>query len=204
MIEDLLKEQRSRTDAAPLAYFYCSRDVAEPERAKPEEIMRSVLEQVASNTAELPIREPVVTAYKLKKKENRGLPPKEPLNLEEATDLLLSIFKENPATIVLDALDEVDPDERWQLLESLDKIITESDSLVRIFVSSRNDGDLVCHLENSPNIFIQASHNSLDIQRYVHEQVAKAIRQKRIRRGNVSSELKEQIVNTLIDGAQGM
>lgn len=178
--------------------------MAEPERAKPEEIIRSILEQVASNTAELPIREPVVTMYKLKKKENRGLPPKEPLSLEEARDLLLGVFRDNPATIVIDALDECDSDERYKLLEALDTIITESASLVRIFVSSRNDGDLVCHLENSPNIFIQASDNSLDIKRYVHEQVTKAIKQKRIRRGNVSLEMQEQIINTLIDGAQGM
>ncbi|CZR60508.1 related to vegetatible incompatibility protein HET-E-1 [Phialocephala subalpina] len=204
VVEDFHQEQSGNPSAAPIAYFYCSRDAGESERANPEEIMRSILEQVASNTANLPIREPVVGIYKQKKRENRGLPPKEPLTLDETTDILLKIFEENPVTIVIDALDECDPDERHKLLEALDTIISESASLVRVFVSSRNDGDIVCQLEESPNIFIRASDNSADIARYVQEQVSEAIKKKRMIKGKVSPEMKERIVTTLIDGAQGM
>lgn len=166
--------------------------------------MRSILEQVASDTAELPIREPVVEIYKEKKRENRGSPPKEPLTLDETIVILLKIFEENPVTIVIDALDECDPDERYKLLTALDKIITESASLVRVFVSSRNDGDIVCQLEDSPNIFIRASDNSADIARYVQDQVSEAIKKKRMAKGKVSPEMKERIISTLIEGAQGM
>jgi hypothetical protein len=162
------------------------------------------LEQVSSNTAELPIREPVVKIYKQKKKENRALPPKEPLTLDETTDIPLKIFEENPVTIVIDALDGCDPGERHNLLSALDTIITESASLVHVFVSSRNDGDIVCQLEESPNIFIRASDNSADIARYVHDQVSEATRKKRMARGKVSPETKELIISTLIEGAQGM
>ena len=162
------------------------------------------MEQVSSNTAELPIREPVVKLYKQKKKENRDLPPKEPLTLNETTNILLKIFEENPVTIVIDALDECDPGERHNLLSALDTIIKESASLVHVFVSSRNDGDIVCQLEESPNIFIRASDNSADIARYVHDQVSEAIRKKRMARGKVSPETKELIISTLIEGAQGM
>ncbi|KAF8865087.1 hypothetical protein BDZ45DRAFT_580955, partial [Acephala macrosclerotiorum] len=204
VIEDIRQEQSGNLNAAPLAYFYCSRDAGEPERANPEEIMRSILEQVASNTAELPIREPVVEIYKEKKRENRGLPPKEPLTLGETIDSLLKIFEENPVTIVIDALDECDPDERHKLLSALDTIITESASLVRVFVSSRNDGDIVCQLEESPNIFIRASDNSADIARYVQDKVSEAIMRKRMVKGKVSLEMKERIISTLIAGAQGM
>lgn len=166
--------------------------------------MRSILEQVSSNTAELPIRKQVVEVYKEKKRENRGLPPKEPLNLGETIDILLKIFEENPATIIIDALDECDPDERHKLLSTLDTIIIKSASLVRVFVSSRNDGDIVCQLEESPNIFIRASNNSGDIARYVHDQVSHAIKKKRITKGKVSPEMKERIISTLIEGAQGI
>lgn len=84
--------------------------------------------------------------------------------MEETADVLLELFKENPATIVIDALDEYNPNERHNLLSAMDTIITESASLVRVFVSSRNDGDIVCQLEESPNIFIRASDNSADIE----------------------------------------
>jgi hypothetical protein len=113
-------------------------------------------------------------------------------------------LKKNPATIIIDALDECDPEERYNWLSALDTIVSQSASLIRLFVSSRNDGDIVCQLEESPNIFIRASDNFTDIARYVQEEVSKAIKQKRIVRGNVSPETKQLIIETLITGSQGM
>jgi hypothetical protein len=204
VIEDLHHEQSQNPNAAPIAYFYCSRDSAEPERASPEEIMRCIVEQVASNTADLPVREPLVAVYKQKKRESHGRPLGDRLTLNETTDILLQIFEENPATIVIDGLDECDPTERHMLLSTLDDIITESASLVRVFVSSRNDGDIVCQLQKSPNIFIRASDNSADITKYVQDRVSEAINKRRMARGSISPEMKERIISTLINGAQGM
>jgi len=190
---------------ARIAYFYCARNTAEPERASPEEILRCILLQLSSMTAKLPIKEPVHKAYnnKVGESEESGQQP-EHLTLEEATDILLEILQESPATIIIDALDECDPGERHNLLSALDTIITESASLVRVFVSSRDDGDIVCQLTASPNVFIRASDNSADVKRYVHTEVDAAIKKKRIIRGNVSPEMKQMIINTLVEGAQGM
>jgi len=126
------------------------------------------------------------------------------LSIEETLTLLLELFKENPATIVIDALDECDPEERHNLLSALDTIIIESASLVHVFVSSRNDGDIVCQLEESPNIFIRASDNAVDIESYVNYQVTEAIKKKRLIRGKDSPEIQKQIIDALIEGAQGM
>jgi hypothetical protein len=52
------------------------------------------------------------------------------------------------------------------LLSVLNKIIVESKSTVRVFDSSGDDGDIVCRLENSPSLFIQAGDDSADISRY--------------------------------------
>ncbi|KAF4629419.1 hypothetical protein G7Y89_g8726 [Cudoniella acicularis] len=203
VIEQLRQEQLNQPNAAPIAYFYCSRNPAEYERSSPEEVMRSLLEQIFSDTTKLPIREPVVRVYKEKKDEEKGKRP-QPLDLEEITRILVEIFKDNPATIVIDTLDECDPDQRHNLLSALDIIITESASLIRVFVSTRNDGDIVCQLENSSNIFIRASDNSADIEKYVTGQVFEAIKKKRMARGKVSKELEQQIIDTLIGKAQGM
>lgn len=96
----------------------------------------------------------MVNLYKQKVKDSLGLPPTDPLTLDETIQLLLEIFELNPVTIVIDALDECNPSERYHLLSALDITFTDSGSLVKVFVSSRNDGDIVCRLENSPNIFI--------------------------------------------------
>lgn len=202
-IELLTQESSANPEPAPFAYFYCSRNTAEPERAIPDEILRCILEQLSSSDVSEPIREPVVRKYKEKKMEAKGRNP-EKLMLDETVDVILALLETNPATIVIDALDECDPHQRGELLDALSTIIRDSASLVKVFVSSRDDGDIVCQLADLPNVFIQASDNKADIERFVRTQVAEAIQKKRLIRGNVSEQLKGQIIETLIDGAQGM
>ena len=202
-IELLTQESSANSEAAPFAYFYCSRNTAEPERAMPDEILRCVLEQLSSSEVSEPIREPVVRKYTEKKTEAKGRNP-EKLVLDETVDTILALLETNPATIVIDALDECDPGSRGELLDALDTIICESASLVKVFVSSRDDGDIVCRLANSPNVYIRASDNKVDIERFVRTQVTEAIKKKRLIKGNVSEQLKSQIIKTLINEAQGM
>ncbi|ATZ54933.1 hypothetical protein BCIN_11g02450 [Botrytis cinerea B05.10] len=208
VIESLCQEASSMGTAAPVAYFYCSRNTAEPERANPEEVLRSILEQVSSNTANLPIRKPVVEVYKNLKKDNRGLPPQERLSLDETTEVLLEILQVDPFYVVIDALDECNPNERFNLIESLKTIIDESANVVKVFISSRRDYDIVSQLEESPCISIQPSHISKDIEDYVKKEVSEAIEKKKIVKGKLmpkeKKEIEQKITQVLIEGSQGM
>src|SRR5205085_3355811 len=125
--------------------------------SNPDEILRSILKQLSCSTPDLPIRAPVAKAYTEKKEEaeiNGGEPGK--LTLEESVELILALLENNPATIIVDALDECDAARRHELLMALDKIIQESTNLVKVFVSSRDDHDIVCRLAHSTNVFIRA------------------------------------------------
>jgi hypothetical protein len=203
VIEHIRLEISRNRQPAPISYFYCARNAAEPERQDPDEIMRSILEQLSSSEADLPIRSPVIEAYKEKKREAKGR-SLEKLTLSETVKLILDLLDDNPATIVIDALDECDPARRDELLGALYMIIQESASLVKVFVSSRDDGDIVYRLAGSPNVFIQANDNKVDIEQFVRIKVAQAIKSKRLIKGGVSRQLESRIVKTLIDGAQGM
>jgi hypothetical protein len=75
---------------------------------------------------------------------------------------------------------------------------------VKIFVSSRDDNDIVCQLTLSPNVFIRADDNGEDIKHFVDSEVDQSIRNKRLLSGKVSDELRSQIKITLTQGAQGM
>lgn len=165
--------------------------------------MRSILEQLSSSDASLPIRAPVVTIYKEKEKEAKGRPI-EPLTLEETVDVTLEILEDNPATIIIDALDECDPSRRQDLLIALSRLIQNSASLLKVFVSSRDDHDIVHRLANSPNLYINASDNEKDIQDYVRIQVDKAIEEEKLLCGDVSEPLKGHIIHTLTSKAKGM
>lgn len=205
VIEYLSKEISTNTTSTPIAYFYCARSAAELERANPDEIMRCILKQLSCSKSDLPIREPVAKRYKEIKEEasDEGCEPAK-WTVKECVELILGLLESNPATIIIDALDECDPSRRHELLSAFEKIIQNSANVIKIFVSSRDDNDIVCRLANSPNVFIRASDNGEDIVRFVRTQVDQSIVDKRLLSGNVSDELQNRIITNLIKGAQGM
>ena len=60
------------------------------------------------------------------------------------------------------------------------------------------------HLEGSRNISISVEKNSADITRFVKSEVQRLISKRLLLDGNVSKNLKARILETLINGAQGM
>ena len=167
--------------------------------------MRSILKQLSCATLQRPVREPVAGTYKRKKEDadNEGREPTK-LTLQECVELVLALLETNPATIIIDALDECDPSRRHELLLALDKIREESASLVKVFLSSRDDQDIVCRLNHSPDVFIHATNNYKDIESFIHLQVNQSIENKTLLSGKVTEELKSRIISSLIEGAQGM
>jgi hypothetical protein len=205
VIEHLRQESSSSSTQVPLAYFYCIRNAAEPQRADPIEILLSIVKQLSSAEADLPIRMPTVEAFKLKEKEAQkdGSNPSR-LGMDECVKLIVALLETNPAVIVIDALDECDPIRRHELFQALDNIIQRSASIIQVFVSSRDDTDIFCRLARSSNVFIQAKDNGEDIARFIEVEVSNAISDKRLLYGSVSGELENEIKWKLEEGAQGM
>jgi hypothetical protein len=190
-------------NSIPMAFFYCARDPVEPKRADPVEIMNRILEQLASPSNGRPFLEPVTVRYATRKNWAENEPP-ESLELNESVQTILELHEDNPATIVIDALDECDPQDQQLLLRQLDYLIQKSTRLLKIFVSSRDDQDIVNYLENSPNIYISTRDNWEDIERYVGSQINIAIEQGSLLGGDVPLMLKEDIIESLISQANGM
>jgi len=195
--------QNRGIDEGGLAYFYCARSANEPERADPVELMRCLVEQMSCLSEDEPIQTPVVKAYKDRKKEARGRKP-EKLGIEECVDVMLELLQLNPVTLIVDGLDDCNPARRQDLLDAFQRLITDSDNVVKIFISSRDDHDLVHRLSQTRNLYIRASDNSGDIESFVTSRVKEAIDKGRILCGNVPHDLKIIIVETLIGKAEAM
>lgn len=106
--------------------------------------------------------------------------------------------------IVIDALDECEKSTRHLLLQVLQYILNNSVGQVKVFVTSRDDDDIVLHLDGSPNVYIKPNDNSNDINNFIETEIERCISEKKLLRGSVTPELKELIISTLIDGAHGM
>lgn len=200
LVIDHLQEATSR-GPEPLAYFYCVRNPAELERANVEEILYSILRQLLSQAPSLAAWELVQHKHGELKREYGSQPRK--LTLDESKDSILDMIKIYPSmTIIIDALDECDPKTRPLLLEALKDITSRSPA--KILISSRDDNDLDSQTSESLHLHIRDTDNSDDIKQYICYQVEESIRNKILLRGKISAELKQHIVTTLTEGAQGM
>lgn len=198
VIDDFLHQLQTVSDEG-FGYFYCDRH--EADRQDPDAIFRAILKQL-SHVKTGCIHPHVLEHYRASKRE--GFPSGE-LAIGESTDLIIKLLHVySKSTIVIDALDECDINRREDLLESLQKILTLAPNLVKIFVSSRDDKDITRQYSALPNLYIQAKDNVHDINAYVDYKIDESIRKRKLLNGKLSPELKELIVRTIQNGANGM
>ncbi|KFY32484.1 hypothetical protein V493_00153, partial [Pseudogymnoascus sp. VKM F-4281 (FW-2241)] len=202
VIEDAMQAFRAGQSPPP-AFFYCSRNTAEPARSNPDAIIASIVRQLSCLQPEFPLLGPVIATYR--KREAEGF-ASGPLRIDESTALIIQLTEQYPmTTIVIDALDECDPESRTDLLETLEKVLKESSRLVKIFVSSRDDQDIVCHLQDYPNLGISSDRNMDDITLFVKVETQNLMKRKKLLRFSTNKEeLEEMIVDQVTKGANGM
>lgn len=145
----------------------------------------------------------MVAAYK--KREEEGF-ASGPLNIDESRALILQFTEQYPlTTIVIDALDECDPERRAELLEALEAILQDSTSLVKIFVSSRDDQDIVLHLRSYPTVELSSAQNKEDITSFVTAETHSLIKRRKLLTSSTNKEnLKMEIIERVTNGSNGM
>jgi hypothetical protein len=202
VIEDAMQAFRSGHSPPP-AFFYCSRNTAEPMRSNPDAIIASIVRQLSSLQPGLPLLPPVVEMYRRRESEAFASGP---LRIDESRALLIQLIEHYPlTTIIIDALDECNPKNRADLLETLEEILLESSCLVKIFVSSRDDQDIVCHLREYPNLELVSNRNTNDITAFVRAETEDLIKRRKLLRLSVNKEeLKDAIIEQITRGADGM
>ncbi|KAF8249261.1 ankyrin [Wilcoxina mikolae CBS 423.85] len=155
-----------------------------------------------------PLLPPCVSEYD--KQEQRGFSGS--LDLQKTVNLIVECANIYPRIIiVIDTLDEClieDPVDRCSqntraaLFEALDTIQQRTQSLVHIFVSSRRD--IRRQFVSVPNVSIQATDNANDIECFVTEEVGRCIDKEKLLGGDVSDELRDEIISKLVEQADGM
>lgn len=188
-----LQHSKIHQKCEPVVFFYCNRN--EPQRRDPTAIIQTIVKQLSVVLPGLP--KPVVEEY-----DKRVNHSPAPLGFQECHGLLVSLLDIFPqTTIIIDALDESDPVERSQLLEVLTTIMHSSNSVVKIFISSRDDIDIKLKLEKVPNLYIEAQDSKEDIENFIYREVTQS-------KGRGFSQLpdglKRKVMHTLLEKANGM
>jgi len=183
-----------------LAYFYCNR--AEGSRRDPETILSALIHQlVRTESDQMTLLKPIVDAYDLR--ETLGQSSR--LSLLESRDLLVQITDVyEQTTLCIDALDEVEPSTRKDLLQALKVVMEKSKNLVKIFATTRMDVDIVRQFEMFPRIELQPDDNASDIEHFIKERIWACIDDGELLDGAVSDGLKAEICKVLGARSRGM
>lgn len=206
VIKDAVDKFKGGLASLP-AYFYCSRNAAEPERSDPKLILASIVRQLACAQPGSPLFPPAVGKYE--EARSTGSSWKSPLgtlSLDESCELILQLVDHRDmTTIVIDALDECDVKMRSELLDALQTILQDAESLVKIFVSSRDDGDIKHRLQDFPNLAIESGRNLDDISTFVRSETERLIKRGRLLRNSRAKDgLRDLVIREVIEKAEGM
>ena len=109
-------------------------------------------------------------------------------------------------TIIIDALDECNAEEREKLSDAVENLLKDSSfGLLKVFLSSRDDQDIACTLRDYPNVDLVASRNSADIRAFVREETNRLVKKQcLLRNSNTKEALVALIIDEVCSGADGM
>jgi ATP/maltotriose-dependent transcriptional regulator MalT len=129
--------------------------------------------------------------------------------LWECRDLTIELTEAySRTTIAIDALDECGREDRADLVEVLEYIIDNSPSLVKVFVTSREEGDLRLSIQAHSGVQVTWVENGADIEKFVNFETDRLVAKKQllasIRTKATKEDLKALIKEDTISKANGM
>lgn len=195
VIDDCLQSHSITTTKAPLAYFYCSAACSEPDRGKTIGILKSQVRQLTVAVSRYPkIHDKVLTAYDAKAEEakRQGFDLRDLCNSDCVT-LILAALESNPATIVIDAIDELGDLE--QLLTCLETVCATANNVFKILITSKDQTPAIQMPPAAHKLRITPTENHNDVEKFVVAEVEKL---------KFSQEMKDKIVESLVTEAGEM
>ena len=108
--------------------------------------------------------------------------------------------------VVIDALDECEAAERKELVTALKRHTALKNYVLKVFVTSRDEKDLARMFSGTSDFRINADDTALDIRQFVQIKVEEYINDGEILggKGNVTPELRRDLIDTLVSKADGM
>ncbi|KAI3320880.1 hypothetical protein HD806DRAFT_221669 [Xylariaceae sp. AK1471] len=196
IIEGIEATLNGKENDESFAFFYCNRN--EEDRRDALAILRSYIRQLSTTPQRSGFIYPELKQlYADSQLKGSGW------TLGLCQEYLVKLFNLYPRTIlVLDALDECKPEERASLLDFFDSIPSKTSKTVRIFISSRPEGDIRQRLIHLSSIEIQATDNEDDIATFVMQNIERNGRWRDTLQKN--QPLKDKIVRTLLAQSNGM
>ncbi|KAF5559324.1 ankyrin 1 [Fusarium napiforme] len=201
IVDSLRTAQSSQPESTPFAYFYCLESDSEPERSSADGILRSILRQLAITETQSDVRDFFYSDFQRRSRSAllRGLElPK--LSRKECVDRIVQVANEDPITILLDGVEQVEDESCDVLLQSLSDITSKAENVVKVLVTSRNSLDILSSLPTAKEIIVTADHVHDDMAQFITQKIDDA----KLISGRLSSGKRSCLIKELLDGAGEM
>jgi hypothetical protein len=212
VIDAFLDDIRIHAQAVPIAYFYCG-DSTNGDGVDACDVLRSLIRQLAViDHHSRQIHRQALSEYERKCKDaNEEDSEVEKLNCSECVALLAELLRANPAVLVIDGVDEIyaEPPPRttkYELLRSLAKLRDVAASVVKIFLTSREDGQISRWAgdHSVQGMHVRDATVRVDMEHFVKHCIDRSISEHKILDGQLSASLQARITSYLLERADGM
>ncbi|KAF4344015.1 hypothetical protein FBEOM_2059 [Fusarium beomiforme] len=201
VVDTLLAMRAANPESTPFAYFYCLDSDPEPERSTADGILRSILRQLTITESQSDVRDFLYCDFQRRSKSAllQGLElPR--MSRRDCVDRIVQVANEDPITILLDGLEQVEDENCDLLLQSLSDIISRAENVVKMLFTSRNSLDIHSSIRNTKEIIVTADQVHDDMARFVTRKIDDA---KLISR-RLSPNTRSCLIIELVDGAGEM
>ncbi|KAI4223157.1 MAG: hypothetical protein L6R36_005628 [Xanthoria steineri] len=206
VVDHFLRQNSRQPSSTGLAYFYCSKNASEPERSDPDKILRSLLRQLTfSRDQQRTVYKAIIAEYERRKAEAKldgfDIPR---LRGPECLKLAVDILGQDPAVLIVDAVDEIQEPRRHELINALEQLVVQCASVVKIFITSRNESRVLKSVREAHRICVNSIDNRSDMETFVHHRLDCAIQSRRLLNGEVSNALRQMLIRALLNSAGEM
>lgn len=178
-----------------LNYFYCSNDNANQD---PASIVLTFLHQVL---VQLPFGYNTIEE-ECEKWTFRGF-NHESLQFDDIWALFRTTTEPYKRVyVIIDGFDEIEPNERWHLLDVINNLLSECMAQFKVLISSR-DFPEISRIGRYNHLIIRSSDNETDIRKLVHMKTEKKGHLAQFGR-DISPKTRQYIRHFLVQRARGM
>ncbi|GAD99790.1 hypothetical protein AOR_1_288124 [Paecilomyces variotii No. 5] len=191
-------------NSVPVAYFYCCDSRSEEERHTTCGLLRSLARQLIVFHSQGPsIHSAALSLYERLTGEakTQGFPAKNP-STAECIDLILAVVDDNPATIIIDAVDELDQPKG--VMDALQTIMQKASNVVKVFATARESAAMMTTVPAQHMIRVTAETNKTDVRLVATDAVGKAVSNCKLLTGKVEQPLKDKLIDALASSAGEM
>jgi hypothetical protein len=203
IVDSLLSIVKNDPFAAPFGYIYCADPDFERARPSSDDVMRTILSQLAlDTTGRRKIKDFLCSEYERQIATARvNGPDLLKLRTQDCVRLILELAEQDPMTIIIDAIDTVKENERHALISAPKGIVLEADNVVKILITSRSSNRTRVAPAADKQIQITSHETQQDMESFVNHLIDTAVKSKLLLEGKVSPALRSILIQALLDGA---